>query len=114
MNKGEIKRYFNIAFTAPNFITPNIMDYMSNGNFIAEISYGNGITGETIYGVTVIQVDKERKKLIHRIDLGNVFMSVRDCIKHVESLANEEEVEGFFICEKDGWSIEQYSNTHRL
>lgn len=42
-------------FFGKNFLTPNIIGYYlsDNGKYMAELSYGRGFSGETVYGCTV-------------------------------------------------------------
>ena len=45
----------NKPFSGVNPMTPNIVGYYlsDNGKYMAELSYGRGFSGETVYGCTV-------------------------------------------------------------
>ena len=82
MQTSEIRDKFRFTFKgAPNFMTPDILDYGKRGVRLFEISTGRGLQGGPIYGVTVITVRGER-----RHDLSQCFGTLADATAYTKSL----------------------------
>jgi len=61
MQTSEIRAVFKRAYNgAPNFMTPTVLGYGKRGDHLFEISTGQGLRGDPIYGVTVLAVTGER------------------------------------------------------
>jgi len=65
-----------------NFMTPELERYGQQGDFVYELSSGQGMTGNTVYGVTV--VDLRTKE--HRHDLSNMFHSYKEANDYINDL----------------------------
>lgn len=89
MSKIKAKRVFDKIFHGEtNFITPDVLSYytLKNGLYV-ELSQGEGITHEKIYGVTVIETNG--KDYIKRHDLSKPFHNKKDAIEYIKSLGEE-------------------------
>lgn len=52
MNREMLIQMFKQKFK-PNFMTPNVVKFVTSGNRVIEVSEGRGIDNEKIFGVTV-------------------------------------------------------------
>lgn len=69
-----------------NFITPQIIRYGKvDKNLAYELSRGEGIKGEDIYGVSVVEL-KQDGTTERRIDLSNMFYSLREAQDYIKTL----------------------------
>lgn len=81
MQRHEIAHLFRRAYNGqPNFMTPNPVTYGKRGRLCYEISRGTGIDGRPLYGVTVIELDMNR-----RHDLSQCFDSFHKADEYVSS-----------------------------
>lgn len=64
-----------------NFLTPEAVDYGIAGDYAWELSTGTGIWNESLYGVTVLELDG------HRTTLGACFDSPEAALAYIEELA---------------------------
>ena len=65
-----------------NFMTPNVERYGQQGDFVYELSSGEGFTGGTIYGVTVVDL----RTMKHRNDLSEMFHSYSEANDYINDL----------------------------
>lgn len=79
MTHTEIAARFNAAYNGErNFMTPNVERYGKAGRLLYELSSGRGFGRETIYGVTVIDVDGNK-----RSDLSNCFATRDEAAEYI-------------------------------
>lgn len=79
MNADEIfEKVFN---KQKNFMTPHIVARGLRKNFAWEISSGEGIEHNTIYGVTIIKLPDE-----HRHDKSMLFDSHKEAKQYIHGL----------------------------
>jgi hypothetical protein len=68
---NDIVQVFKTKFKGqPNFMTPNIVRYGKKGEYLYELSKGEGIGGGTIYGVTFLTLEGERPE--ERVSKGGL------------------------------------------
>lgn len=87
MNQSEIKAKFHAEFNGqPNAITPYVLSYSEQGNYLCELSTEQGPKENKIglYGVTVIHKEGGRS------DLSESFYSREDAENYIDSLAEAE------------------------
>jgi len=79
MQHHQIAARFDRVFNGEkNFLTPNVLSYGKAGRLLWELSTGEGIEHEPIYGVTVINVDGGREH-----DLSGCFHSRAEAEEHI-------------------------------
>lgn len=77
--------------SSKNFMTPTVLDMGKVGNHRAwELSRGRGINNDTIWGVSVVDVDPDTGETTRRTDIGDCFRSRGLAVRLIRSL---EEVE---------------------
>lgn len=76
----KAREIFKNIVKGENFMTPNVLGYYKIKNGSTELSQGEGFTGNTIYGVTVVR-DNE-----HNHDLSQVFYSELEAREYINSL----------------------------
>ena len=82
MQYAQIATIFNAAYNGQrNMMTPNVLDYGKRGQHLYEISTGRGISGQPIFGVTVLTV--EGKRCGH---LNDLFGSHDEALRHARNL----------------------------
>ena len=83
MNPHDIKYHFNKVFNGqPNPLTPDALRYGSKHKYLYELSTGTGLTGNQIFGVTVIQEGKNESD--H--ELSQLFHSRQDAEIYIHNL----------------------------
>lgn len=65
-----------------NFMTPEVKGYWQSGNYQCELSYGTGIGGGKLYGVTVVNTEK----MIRENDLSKVFEKRKEALAYINVL----------------------------
>jgi hypothetical protein len=83
MNHGQdaIKRLFdNVYNNNKHLLTPDIERYGKAGNYYYELSSGDGIQKEKIYGVTVLTIGGEKT------DLNSFFSTLEKAERFIKSL----------------------------
>lgn len=78
--ESTAKHIFTTIIKYKNLMTPDVIGYYETDNMVIELSSGRGITGETMYGVTVIKDGKHSK------DLCCAFYSKEKAIDYIEKL----------------------------
>ena len=82
----EADELFDRAFNGhPNIMTPNITQRGLKHGWAWELSHGKGITGEPIYGVTVIPADGSERG-DEAYTLSQMFHSEQEALDHIASL----------------------------
>lgn len=76
----KAREIFKNVVKGKNFMTPDILGYYKIKNGAAELSKGEGITGSTMYGVTVVK-DNE-----HNHKLSQSFYSEWKAMEYIKSL----------------------------
>lgn len=71
---------FTSVVKGSNFMTPNKISYHEIKNGAVELSSGKGFSGNTMYGVTVVQNSK------HNSDLSECFYSEIKAMEYIDSL----------------------------
>ena len=72
---------FNEVVRGKNIITPDVIGFYQNGDFIMELSEGTGFSGDPVYGVTVVsETYKEHEK-----DLSQMFHSRKEAINYMNT-----------------------------
>lgn len=71
---------FTSVVKGNNFMTPNKISYHKIKNGAVELSSGTGFSGNTMYGVTVVQNGK------HDANLSKCFYSKVKAMEYIESL----------------------------
>ena len=91
MDYNTITRLFSLAYKGqPNFMTPNILSYGSEGSLAWELSTGRGISDEQIWGITVLENDGTGHP-IKRTDLGECFHSRAAAMRYIATLGGNDE-----------------------
>lgn len=72
------KQRFQKVVKGDNFVTPKILRYGQQGDYVYELSKGSGLFDKMVYGVTVVDLRTNE----HRRDLSKAFF-------------NREETEGY-------------------
>lgn len=65
-----------------NFMTPQVKGYWQSGDYQCELSYGTGISGGKLYGVTVINTTTMQ----HEHSLSKVFESRKNALNYIKVL----------------------------
>lgn len=65
-----------------NFMTPNVIEYITVRDYEVELSSGNGIGGTPIFGVTVVN----RFTLEHCRDLCDTFDNIKSARLYINEL----------------------------
>ena len=86
MNKTDAKEIFENVVGGVNFMTPEILDFHYNDNFIIELSTGASFRGYTPFGVTVIENNEEGEWV--RSKLSQCFGSLTSANNFIEELLN--------------------------
>ena len=85
MEQSNIRAVFNKTFKGqPNFMTPNVISYGQRNGFLYELSRGRGISGGTMYAVTVLTRHGERTEY----NKGG-FESEALAMEHVSTIGRE-------------------------
>ena len=83
MTPDKVKDHFDKVFNGqPNPLTPDVIRYGSRHKYLYELTTGTGITGQPIFGVTVIHKDKTE----HDHELSEVFQSRQDAETYIHNL----------------------------
>lgn len=82
MSAHKAKSEFKKVVKGRNFMTPRVLRYGKTGRYYYEISEGEGMDNQAIFGVTV--VDGERKEHMHK--LGDIFYTLDDVENYVREL----------------------------
>jgi hypothetical protein len=64
----------------PNFMTPNVIEYMETETLCVELSWGTGIFSDKMFGVTVVTRDGERT------DHSSCFQTKSEAMAYINSL----------------------------
>lgn len=84
LTKSEIRQR---AFKGQaNFMTPEFVSDHLNDDFYIELSSGTGMTGNTIYGVTVVALHPFER----RNDLSKMCTTYREADNYIYSILNGE------------------------
>lgn len=75
---GEL---FNQVVRGKNIITPRVRGYYQNGNYLMELSEGEGFNGEPVYGVTVVNIAYKE----HEHDLSKMFFSRKEAESYMNT-----------------------------
>lgn len=76
------QKRFREVYKRQNFLTPNVLGYVSKGNLIIEVSTGTGMSGKIMYGITVI--DYRGRESIERLNrLCSTWVEVDKYIKEL-------------------------------
>lgn len=82
VTRTRVDEMFREAFNGqPNLMTPHVETRGSRGAFVYEISSGEGITGATIYGVTILDLRGNQ-----RHDLSTSFSSYKEALDYLGGL----------------------------
>lgn len=74
-----------------NFMTPRVIRYGKiTRNRAYELSVGEGLVHEPIWGVSVVDYDPTNDKTARITDLGHCFLSLQEAEEYIRSLKNEE------------------------
>ena len=83
MTKLEISSAFDKCFNGqPNFMTPRILNVGETDKYIYELSEGEGIERETIYGLTFLT--KEGKR-IEKNDPSQMLRTLHEASKIIKA-----------------------------
>ena len=75
----NIKTLFDTVYDGRmNPLTPEVLRYGKAGRLCFELSKGEGINGEPLFGVTVLEIDGTK-----RHDLGQSFPSLSEAEAHI-------------------------------
>ena len=84
----EIKFLFKTKFKDNNIMTPDVIGYGNRGKYAYELSTGEGFGGETIYGITVIDIYTQE----HNHDLSGMYPSMEKVSLALKLLNNGEKL----------------------
>lgn len=73
---------FKSVVKGENFMTPQIKGYWQTGDYQCELSFGYGIGGGKLYGVTVVNTTT----MTHESGLGKVFESRKEALAYINVL----------------------------
>ena len=66
------------GYRQPNFMTPDCVDMVKRGNMLIEISKGTGIGGDTLYGVTFLELPRTQRN-----DLSTCLDTRAECDSYI-------------------------------
>lgn len=69
-----------------NFMPPNVIRYGRKGEMAYELSSGEGFSGETIYGLTVVHYDSDLIKITKEHKLSGCHQSLGDAEEAIRKL----------------------------
>ena len=75
--KQAIRKCYN---GEPNFMTPNVIEYMETDTLRIELSWGTGIFSDRMYGVTVVTPEGERT------EHGSCFPTEQEARSYINGL----------------------------
>jgi len=79
----SIKQMFDFAYQgSPNIMTPHVIRYGKRGKYLYELSKGEGISKEPIFGVTLLNLKGEKQ---HDLSKGG-FTSQKDAESYIKTL----------------------------
>jgi len=88
LSQYDIKIMFKIAYNGnPNIMTPDVIKYGSRGNFVYELSVGEGFDRDNVYGVTVLDRINGEK----RHDLSKCFGTEDKAYTYIQKLGENNE-----------------------
>ena len=81
-------KIFNKVVQGKNVMTPKHIKtaFSTNGNHIAELTHGVGISGEKIFGVTVVSAARDTGEWKHNHDRSKMFHSRSDAENYMKEL----------------------------
>lgn len=89
-NSMEAEKVFKKTLKGKNVMTTDVIDYVNVDDcYYFELSAGEGIRREDIYGVTVLR--KEKGKIIHDYNLCKLFYSLNDAYNYIYSFEKDDE-----------------------
>ena len=68
-----------------NFMTPEVIRYGQQGDYVYELSRGGGFYGSPMFGVTVVDLRTDK----HRTDLSECFTSLVDSEEYIADLEKQ-------------------------
>lgn len=81
MTASEINQRFNTIYNGQmNFMTPDLIARGKRGKMIWELSTGEGFGGQSVYGVTVIELPSAK-----RHDLSELFLTEADARAYISN-----------------------------
>ena len=73
---------FKSVVKGENFMTPMVMSYWISGDYIAELSQGDGFDGSGIFGVTVVNGET----MTHDHEKSMSFADHKEALDYIKSL----------------------------
>jgi hypothetical protein len=73
----------------PNFMTPYVIQYVTKGNKVIELSEGVGFNNEAIYGITVLQKTSDGFRSILSETWNKMFKNKEEAKKHFNDVVRE-------------------------
>ena len=73
---------FKQVVKGKNIMTPTIIKYGQQGDYVYELSKGRGMTDNEIYGVTVVDLRIDK----HRSDLSQMFFELELAEEYINDL----------------------------
>jgi len=86
MNEKYIEEFKQWQKRHPNFMTPEIISILNEKDFIIEVSQGEGMYHEPLFGVTVFKQDKDKGNIIFAKD--NDFSNKNTCLFRKDEAIN--------------------------
>lgn len=78
----QLSTEFRTVIKGKNFMTPHIVGFWAQGDYVIELSRGNSFDGGKMYGVTVVnRVTQERE-----LDLDQSFNSLGQAKAYMKGL----------------------------
>lgn len=83
----DIGAVFNRVYNGDsNFMTPTLVKHLQVGGLVVEVSKGRGMSQDTIYGVTVIELPG-----VKRPDLCKCCFSMGEVTRYIACLREEDD-----------------------
>jgi hypothetical protein len=76
---------FKEVVKGSNFMTPEVIRYGQQGDYVYELSRGSGFYGKPVYGVTVVDLRTDE----HRNDLSESFASLQEATDYINDLEKQ-------------------------
>jgi len=78
---------FKSTIRNKNFMTPLVLGYFRpSQDHIAELSQGQGMEGNDLFGVTVVTKDRSTHQWVHNTAQGKCCRSRSAAMEHIEAL----------------------------
>lgn len=79
--QSDLEHKFRKVLPHKNFMTPTVMSFRQKGDYIIELSKGEGINGRDLFGVTVVNMHTKE----HEHEMSTCFQSYEACNEYINN-----------------------------